>query len=214
MAARSASTAPTMSAHPAPFTFAPRSPPPPSPLPSHLTSSAARSLSQSRVSPSLAAPDAAILSASLSQLSQHLGPRDFSPGPAGNGDHPETVSGSAAVNDDAMQGIILRNSPDLDHESERVTGMDVEDELRRGPPTSDTPGGDCKNVCVRHARMANGATNLMLQKVSIASAVQLRCSFFDTVRHHSLSRTSARTNSRRSTPFGACSRPRPRNAAF
>ncbi|KWU43225.1 WD40 repeat-like protein [Rhodotorula sp. JG-1b] len=42
--------------------------------------------------------------------------------------------------------------------------MDVEDELRRGPPTSDTPGGDCKNVCVRHARMANGATNLMLQK--------------------------------------------------
>lgn len=41
----------------------------------------------------------------------------------------------------------------------------VEDALRRGPPTSDTPGGDCKNLCVRHQRMANGGTNLMLQKV-------------------------------------------------
>lgn len=45
------------------------------------------------------------------------------------------------------------------------SGMDVEDELRRGPPAADIPGGDCKNVCIRHARMANGSTNLMLQKV-------------------------------------------------
>ncbi|TNY21860.1 WD40 repeat-like protein [Rhodotorula diobovata] len=43
--------------------------------------------------------------------------------------------------------------------------MDVEDDHhRRGPPLSDTPGGDCRNVCIRHARMANGSTNLMLQK--------------------------------------------------
>ncbi|GAA5987684.1 hypothetical protein JCM10908_007171 [Rhodotorula pacifica] len=155
---------------PAPFSFAPRSPPlaevglgpsPPLPLPAHLTSSSsssssqsARSPSQSRVSPSLASPDAAVLTASLSQLSQHLGPRS-----------PLPSSGLSGVpNDDAMQGIILRNSPDPEHEHDQATGMDVEDELRRGPPTSDTPGGDCKNVCVRHARMANGSTNLMLQK--------------------------------------------------
>lgn len=40
-----------------------------------------------------------------------------------------------------------------------------EDVLRRGPPASDTPGGDCKSLCLRHQRMANGGTNLMLQKV-------------------------------------------------
>ncbi|KAK4704452.1 F-box and WD-40 domain protein MET30, partial [Phenoliferia sp. Uapishka_3] len=39
-----------------------------------------------------------------------------------------------------------------------------EDEMRRGPPEADTPGGDCKSLCVRHQRMANGGTNLMLQK--------------------------------------------------
>ncbi|GAA5884421.1 hypothetical protein JCM3774_006397 [Rhodotorula dairenensis] len=152
-----------MSASPAPFSFAPRSPPPadlgppPNPLPAYLTASAphARSPSQSRVSPSLASPDAAVLTASLSQLSQHLAPKSPLPGAGG-------VPGAA--HDDAMQGIILRNSPDPEHDHDQQTGMDVEDELRRGPPTSDTPGGDCKNVCVRHARMANGATNLMLQK--------------------------------------------------
>ncbi|GAA6014085.1 hypothetical protein JCM8202_005139 [Rhodotorula sphaerocarpa] len=143
---------------PAPFSFAPRSPPAPSALPLHMTGAAARSPSQSRVSPSLAAPDAAVLTASLSQLSQHLGPRSPVPTPAPAG------AGAVAVNDEAMQGLILRNSPDPDYEPEQTAGMDIEDELRRGPPTSDTPGGDCKNVCVRHARMANGATNLMLQK--------------------------------------------------
>lgn len=155
----------------APFSFVPRSPPRdadlgpiPSPLPAHLTSSssqpAPRSLSQSRVSPSLASPDAAVLTASLSQLSQHLGPKSLLPGNGATG---------GGAHDDAMQGIILRNnSPDPEHDGDNPTGMDVEDELRRGPPTSDTPGGDCKNVCVRHARMANGATNLMLQKVRVA----------------------------------------------
>lgn len=54
--------------------------------------------------------------------------------------------------------------------TEAMSRMEVEDELRRGPPTSDTPGGDCRNVCIRHARMANGATNLMLQKVRAASS--------------------------------------------
>jgi F-box/WD-40 domain protein MET30 len=152
----------------APFSFVPRSPPRdvdlgpiPSPLPAHLTSSSqhARSPSQSRVSPSLASPDAAVLTASLSQLSQHLGPKSLLPGNGATG----------GPHDDAMQGIILRNnSPDPEHDGDNQTGMDVEDELRRGPPTSDTPGGDCKNVCVRHARMANGATNLMLQKVRAA----------------------------------------------
>ncbi|KAM0756483.1 WD40 repeat-like protein [Meredithblackwellia eburnea MCA 4105] len=42
--------------------------------------------------------------------------------------------------------------------------MEEEDIQRRGPPQSDTPGGDCKSLCVRHQRMANGGTNLMLQK--------------------------------------------------
>lgn len=50
----------------------------------------------------------------------------------------------------------------------------VEDALRRGPPTSDTPGGDCKNLCVRHQRMANGGTNLMLQKVRVTDPFSSR----------------------------------------
>ncbi|KPV77861.1 uncharacterized protein RHOBADRAFT_34063 [Rhodotorula graminis WP1] len=55
----------------------------------------------------------------------------------------------------------LSSTPDLVHQAK----MDVEDDHhRRGPPLSDTPGGDCRNVCIRHARMANGSTNLMLQK--------------------------------------------------
>lgn len=47
----------------------------------------------------------------------------------------------------------------------RSAGEMEEDVQRRGPPESDTPGGDCKSLCVRHQRMANGGTNLMLQKV-------------------------------------------------
>lgn len=44
-----------------------------------------------------------------------------------------------------------------------------EDELRRGPPTADTPGGDCKSLCIRHQRMANGPANLVLQQVRYLS---------------------------------------------
>ena len=47
-----------------------------------------------------------------------------------------------------------------------------EDFARRHPPDSDTPGGDCKRLCVRHQRMANGTTNLALQKVSQDSRSQ------------------------------------------
>lgn len=36
---------------------------------------------------------------------------------------------------------------------------------RRGPPDANLPGGDCKDLCVRHQRMANGGTSFMLQKV-------------------------------------------------
>lgn len=47
----------------------------------------------------------------------------------------------------------------------RITLEFEEDELRRGPPDSDVPGGDCKSLCIRHQRMANGAANLVLQQV-------------------------------------------------
>ena len=46
-----------------------------------------------------------------------------------------------------------------------TTATTAEDALRRGPPLSDTPGGDCTRLCVRHQRMANGGTNIVLQKV-------------------------------------------------
>ncbi|KAK4051432.1 hypothetical protein OIV83_002916 [Microbotryomycetes sp. JL201] len=59
----------------------------------------------------------------------------------------------------------LRAESPMDDEDELGNRVGThEDALRRGPPTSDTPGGDCKNLCVRHQRMANGGTNLMLQK--------------------------------------------------
>ncbi|KAK4057163.1 hypothetical protein OIO90_001658 [Microbotryomycetes sp. JL221] len=58
----------------------------------------------------------------------------------------------------------LRAESPMDDENELGLLQMHEDALRRGPPASDTPGGDCKNLCVRHQRMANGGTNLMLQK--------------------------------------------------
>ncbi|BGP16768.1 hypothetical protein JCM10213_002161 [Rhodosporidiobolus nylandii] len=105
---------------------------------------------QSTVSPSLYSPDSLAASSSIAQsIAQNLGPR--SPFPL----------------HDAMEGVLAGGSG-LDQGKGVAAGegnrMEVEDELRRGPPASDTPGGDCKNVCIRHARMANGATNLMLQK--------------------------------------------------
>ncbi|GAA5873489.1 hypothetical protein JCM1840_007394 [Sporobolomyces johnsonii] len=105
----------------------------------------------SHVSPALFSPHSAASTASISQsISQNLGPVS-----------PLRQDDAAMDEDPARIGHASRmggagNGMD--------GGMEVEDELRRGPPTSDTPGGDCKNVCIRHARMANGSTNLMLQK--------------------------------------------------
>lgn len=55
----------------------------------------------------------------------------------------------------------------------RITLEFEEDELRRGPPDSDIPGGDCKSLCIRHQRMANGAANLVLQQVCHLSPLYL-----------------------------------------
>ncbi|GAA5911629.1 hypothetical protein JCM6882_008058 [Rhodosporidiobolus microsporus] len=149
------------------FSFNPSSPPghsfltagglPPFPafLSSSTPSSTSTSTSQSTVSPSLYSPDSLAATASISQtISQNLGPRSPLRPP---------------LADDAMEGVLEQQDGGLlgVGAGKRTVGsaeMDVEDELRRGPPLSDTPGGDCKNVCIRHARMANGATNLMLQK--------------------------------------------------
>ncbi|GAA5857849.1 hypothetical protein JCM8547_006003 [Rhodosporidiobolus lusitaniae] len=129
------------------FSFSPSSPPGAHSLlqgglpafPTFLSTSPPTA-SQSTVSPSLYSPDSLAAAASISQsIARNLGPRS-----------PLRV-------DDAMNGV-------LEGDKGTAQAMDVEDELRRGPPASDTPGGDCKNVCIRHARMANGATNLMLQK--------------------------------------------------
>ncbi|GAA6018592.1 hypothetical protein JCM10207_007229 [Rhodosporidiobolus poonsookiae] len=134
------------------FHFSPSSPPgQPSllqgglpPFPSFLSTSPP---AQSTVSPSLFSPDSLASTASISQsISQNLGPRS-----------------PLRVVDDAMEGVSLDQRNGHGKGTAQVD-MDVEDELRRGPPASDIPGGDCKNVCIRHQRMANGATNLMLQK--------------------------------------------------
>jgi F-box/WD-40 domain protein MET30 len=135
------------------FRFSPSSPPgahsvlsaglPPFPT---FLSTSPPTASQSTVSPSLYSPDNLAATASLSESISHLSSR------------------SPLRLDDAMVGILeeekRKGTPQVEHSE-----MDVEDELRRGPPASDTPGGDCRNVCIRHARMANGSTNLMLQKV-------------------------------------------------
>ncbi|GAA6032308.1 hypothetical protein JCM8097_008111 [Rhodosporidiobolus ruineniae] len=78
---------------------------------------------------------------------------------------PDSLAAAASISQTIAQTLAPR-SPlrPSDDAKDEATRMDVEDELRRGPPASDMPGGDCKNVCIRHARMANGATNLMLQK--------------------------------------------------
>ncbi|GAA5973828.1 hypothetical protein JCM11641_003179 [Rhodosporidiobolus odoratus] len=134
------------------FHFNPSSPPGTSsllsgglpPFPSFLSTSP-----QSTVSSALYSPDSLAATHSISQsIAHNLGPR--SPFPL----------------HDAIEA--MHTDPSTTHKPtppvEAATRMEVEDELRRGPPESDTPGGDCKNVCIRHARMANGATNLMLQK--------------------------------------------------
>ncbi|GAA6054594.1 hypothetical protein JCM3770_000069 [Rhodotorula araucariae] len=125
-----------------PFHFAPQSPPGSSAgLPSFPSSLSP----QSQISPALYSPEVAVSSASIAQsIAHNLGPRSPLRAP-----------------DDAMDGVApghTTGTPDL------LAKMDVEDDFRRGPSIVDTPGGDCRNVCIRHARMANGATNLMLQK--------------------------------------------------
>ncbi|BGP08647.1 hypothetical protein JCM10049v2_004494 [Rhodotorula toruloides] len=140
-----------------PFHFEPQSPPTTSislanGLPPFPFTSAPPQLpsSQSRVSPALYSPHSAASTASIAQsIAPSLGPR--SPFPAHES---ENMEGILPGEPRGAGGAV----------TEAMSRMEVEDELRRGPPTSDTPGGDCRNVCIRHARMANGATNLMLQK--------------------------------------------------
>ncbi|GAA6005490.1 hypothetical protein JCM11491_003659 [Sporobolomyces phaffii] len=147
------------------FSFSPSSPPPthgflPLPLadagirsypfPTSTSASPPPPDFPSHVSPALLSPHSAATTASIAQsISQNLGP----PGSPLRPDDSTMRDGRAPS---ASQPGAKPNPSDA--------GMDVEDELRRGPPASDTPGGDCKNVCIRHARMANGSTNLMLQK--------------------------------------------------
>lgn len=63
--------------------------------------------------------------------------------------------------------VVIEEEEETEFEVSRKRKLVVEEEdrQRRGPPEADTPGGDCKSLCVRHQRMANGGTNLMLQKV-------------------------------------------------
>ncbi|BGP40636.1 hypothetical protein JCM10450v2_004631 [Rhodotorula kratochvilovae] len=129
-----------------PFHFAPQSPPGSSTPLAHGLPPFPSSLSpQSQISPALYSPEVAVSSASIAQsIAHNLGPRS-----------------PLRTPDDAMEGVApghKTSTPDP------LAKMDVEDDLRRGPSIVDTPGGDCRNVCIRHARMANGATNLMLQK--------------------------------------------------
>ncbi|GAA5898195.1 F-box/WD repeat-containing protein [Sporobolomyces salmoneus] len=149
------------------FSFSPSSPPtsthgflrdgPQSfPFPSSLSTSPPPPDFPSHVSPALLSPHSAATTASIAQsISQNLGP----PG------------SPLRLDDSTMKDASTRGLESASSSSKLTSmlspldaGMEVEDELRRGPPTSDTPGGDCKNVCIRHARMANGSTNLMLQK--------------------------------------------------
>ncbi|GAA5851100.1 hypothetical protein JCM9279_000321 [Rhodotorula babjevae] len=149
-----------------PFHFAPQSPPPSSSLahglPPFPSSSPALVVPQSQISPALYSPEVAVSSASIAQsIADNLGPKS-----------------PLRVPDDAMEGVSAHSagpgaaghktagpSPSSTPDLFQQAKMDVEDDHhRRGPPLSDTPGGDCRNVCIRHARMANGSTNLMLQK--------------------------------------------------
>jgi len=158
-----------------PFHFAPQSPPPSSSLANGLPpfpSSASLAVPQSQISPALYSPEVAVSSASIAQsIADNLGPK--SPLRVVD-DAMEGVSAHSA----AAPGAALKASPSASTTPDLVqqAKMDVEDDHhRRGPPLSDTPGGDCRNVCIRHARMANGSTNLMLQKVRLAPSFFCPC---------------------------------------
>ena len=169
------------------FPFPSSASPPPPDFPSH-------------VSPALLSPHSAASTASIAQsISQNLGP----PGSPLRPD--DSTMNEADPTGRRNLGDTLNVKPNSGGDS----GMDVEDELRRGPPAADIPGGDCKNVCIRHARMANGSTNLMLQKVSFLHLSLILQEL--TSNRCSRSKTSHRTNNKQSTRFGPCSLPPLRN---
>jgi len=88
---------------------------------------------------------------------------------AGTGRAAEGVRESSPMDEDGAASGAHLSANQLGKRPATIDEGAEEDALRRGPPTSDTPGGDCKSLCVRHQRMANGGTNLMLQKVTTNS---------------------------------------------
>ncbi|KAL8292027.1 hypothetical protein RQP46_001493 [Phenoliferia psychrophenolica] len=117
-------------------------------------------LDSSTVSPALyAGPSSSAHSHPHPHLHSHAvpvaSPSDES-GSSDEDDEMELEGISASVLSTVSAGKRSADSMMMQHEEEDV--------MRRGPPESDTPGGDCKSLCVRHQRMANGGTNLMLQK--------------------------------------------------
>jgi len=114
----------------------------PSPLPSPLP--------QSSISPSLFNTSASITGILAS----------------GSGRAAEGVRESSPMDEDGTASGAHLSANQLGKRPATIDEGAEEDALRRGPPASNTPGGDCKSLCVRHQRMANGGTNLMLQKVS------------------------------------------------
>ncbi|GAA6059504.1 hypothetical protein JCM10212_002247 [Sporobolomyces blumeae] len=169
------------------FSFSPSSPPSTSafverdprsfPFPAHATSPPPAAF-PSHVSPALLSPHSAASTATIAQsISQNLGPPNspLRTDDSAMDDGREPLGGVDQGDDEDLPGRQDGNPRRLSLPPSRSrsraklpatadAGMDLEDELRRGPPASDTPGGDCRNVCIRHARMANGSTNLMLQK--------------------------------------------------
>ncbi|SCZ90127.1 BZ3500_MvSof-1268-A1-R1_Chr9g10719 [Microbotryum saponariae] len=172
------------------FSFSPSSPPQ---LTSFLAGSTSHfglvdDMNTSTVSPSLFSADASTSTATIAQsIAHNLGPpsppRGDSPGPiAMDEDSASTTLGSTLSNQPLSSSAQSQHSSaQLAHHStvpavgsavnrssstshSRTSMVNHEDALRRGPPAADTPGGDCKSLCLRHQRMANGGTNLMLQK--------------------------------------------------
>ncbi|KAM0789190.1 hypothetical protein ACM66B_000036 [Microbotryomycetes sp. NB124-2] len=149
------------------FSFSPSSPPLPSTLQLRDSPAAATQLATSSTSclpahtASHAADAIASSSSTTAATTSSVSPTLFSPQSA------ESMASIAQTIASTLgpKSPLRAESPMDDEDELRLHGADArEDALRRGPPTSDTPGGDCKNLCVRHQRMANGGTNLMLQK--------------------------------------------------
>ncbi|KAI5475136.1 sulfur metabolite repression control protein [Pseudohyphozyma bogoriensis] len=77
---------------------------------------------------------------------------------------PEPSDASMDEDDDHMTASFVSSASKGKRSADAMEDVVDEDHQRRGPPEADTPGGDCKSLCIRHQRMANGGTNLMLQK--------------------------------------------------